>query len=487
MKKFLLFLSLISLSFGMVSPVMAASNASATLRAKVVTEGDGIYKDEVTDGRYVYKGSNPNNFIKFNNELWRIMAVETDGSLKIIRANALDNGMVFDLDTVKNDFSKGDYCYMSGFGCNAWGKSDYFNNGYYPSNVSSSDFSFEGKISEDSTINKYLNGIYLSNLSNGAGNQIVSYKYGIGGVDYYNKYFSDYFSTQSNYLNASNKYSIYKDKYDQDPTGNSYDDRYGWRTNEYLMNAYKEKMDTYKETFDNLSERFNDEIEKSNKDIKNAEDKYSWNGKVAMASVSDIVGASNNSEKCGSWNLINSNYYDDDSIKDYVVDVKYKTESGEGKTTYTSHVNNSFNKCSESNYLIPSKKYKFTDFNYFLITPVYGSNETVYASSYQGVSPEYVYDSYSSRYFNTYSVRPVTHLNSSISITGGDGSENSPYTLSSMGGTSSSNSISSSIAQIVDVPATSMFTSIFIIVGAVALLIISGYLYLKVFKKKGIN
>lgn len=148
--------------------------------------------------------------------------------------------------------------------------------------------------------------------------------------------------------------------------------------------------------------------------------------------------------------------------------------------------NNIFNSCEESNYMIPSSEYKFTDYNYLLITPVYGSNETVFGASYQGINPQHVYQEQSSLY-NPYYIKPVVHLNSSISITGGDGSENSPYTLSSMGGTSSSNSISSSIAQIVDVPATSMFTSIFVIVGAIVLLGISGYLYLKVFRKKDIN
>ena len=61
----------------------------------VVTTGDGLYEDEYEDGRYVYKGKSPNNYISFNNELWRILSVESDGSLKIIRDNYIGD-MIFD-------------------------------------------------------------------------------------------------------------------------------------------------------------------------------------------------------------------------------------------------------------------------------------------------------------------------------------------------------------------------------------------------------
>ena len=51
----------------------------------VVSSGDGLYEDQYEDGRYIYRGSEPNNYILFNNELWRIMAKEIDGTYKIIR------------------------------------------------------------------------------------------------------------------------------------------------------------------------------------------------------------------------------------------------------------------------------------------------------------------------------------------------------------------------------------------------------------------
>ena len=61
-----------------------------------VTSGDGIYKDEYESGRCVYRGENPNNYIRFNNELWRIIAREADGAYKIVRNEVLPEDMPFD-------------------------------------------------------------------------------------------------------------------------------------------------------------------------------------------------------------------------------------------------------------------------------------------------------------------------------------------------------------------------------------------------------
>ena len=55
---------------------------------KIVTSGDGLYKDEYEteyNDKYVYKGKNPNNYIYFNNELWRIISIEGNRTIKIIR------------------------------------------------------------------------------------------------------------------------------------------------------------------------------------------------------------------------------------------------------------------------------------------------------------------------------------------------------------------------------------------------------------------
>ena len=51
----------------------------------IVTSGDGLYEDEYEEDRYIYKGTTPNNYIIFNNETWRIISIESDNTLKIMR------------------------------------------------------------------------------------------------------------------------------------------------------------------------------------------------------------------------------------------------------------------------------------------------------------------------------------------------------------------------------------------------------------------
>ena len=82
-----------------------------------VTNGDGLYVDSYEDGRYVYKGSNPNNYIIFNNELWRIISIERDNTLKIIKNNVLYEERAWE-STNSNDWEKSDI-------------KNYLNNVYY--------------------------------------------------------------------------------------------------------------------------------------------------------------------------------------------------------------------------------------------------------------------------------------------------------------------------------------------------------------------
>ncbi len=46
---------------------------------------NGLYYE---DSRYVYKGSSPNNYILFNEELWRIIYIDNDG-IKIMKNNSI--------------------------------------------------------------------------------------------------------------------------------------------------------------------------------------------------------------------------------------------------------------------------------------------------------------------------------------------------------------------------------------------------------------
>ena len=45
-------------------------NAAWQLKKNIVTSGDGLYLDTYEEGRYIYRGGTPNNYITFNDETW---------------------------------------------------------------------------------------------------------------------------------------------------------------------------------------------------------------------------------------------------------------------------------------------------------------------------------------------------------------------------------------------------------------------------------
>lgn len=57
-----------------------------------VSECDGnLEEDSIEAGRYIYKGNNPCNYIKLGSDLYRIIAIEKDGSLKVITNSSIGN------------------------------------------------------------------------------------------------------------------------------------------------------------------------------------------------------------------------------------------------------------------------------------------------------------------------------------------------------------------------------------------------------------
>ncbi len=78
----------------------------------VVTSGDGLYQN---GDYYFYKGSNPNNYVTFNNEQagWRIVAIESDKTIKLRRVDtigSLSYGDTYKWDTSSlKEYLNGDY------------------------------------------------------------------------------------------------------------------------------------------------------------------------------------------------------------------------------------------------------------------------------------------------------------------------------------------------------------------------------------------
>ena len=108
-------------------------------KAPIVTTGDGLYEDEYEEGKYTYKGANPNNYITFNNEqaVWRIISINHDGTIKIMRTEAIGN----------------------------WAWNSASSNGWYRA-----------------SLNIHLNEDYYDSLTTIAQKQIFSDYYSVGGV-----------------------------------------------------------------------------------------------------------------------------------------------------------------------------------------------------------------------------------------------------------------------------------------------------------------
>ena len=141
---------------------------------ELVESGDGLYEDEYESGRLIYRGQNPNNYIEFNGELWRIIAKETDGTYKIIRNETLAN-RVYDAANHRST-SNNTYCRQPQYGCGVYAAVD--------GEFTTPSGSQKGTVIEDSSIKIYLNGeYYTNNINSTAKGQMTSHSFNIGAVE----------------------------------------------------------------------------------------------------------------------------------------------------------------------------------------------------------------------------------------------------------------------------------------------------------------
>jgi len=162
-----------------------------TLKDKKVDSGDGLYIDSTEENRYVYRGESPDNYISFNNELYRIVAIEADNSLKITKIQSLGN-QKFDSQGNRDkssDGAGGTYCTNGNFGCNAWSINNNFIND-----------TFEGTVLKDSEANVYLNNEYYKNIDDASKNLIINYDFAVGPVKTNNTDLNEQINIEKSYL-----------------------------------------------------------------------------------------------------------------------------------------------------------------------------------------------------------------------------------------------------------------------------------------------
>ena len=161
---------------GYVPP--APSGVIGGQKVELVESGDGLYEDSYEAGRLIYRGQNPDNYITFNGETWRIIAKETDGTYKIIRNDVLAN-RAFD-EANHRSTENNSYCTVPTSGCGVYAA--------VSGTFSSSSGSQSGTVTEDSSIKLYLNDDYYTNNINAtAKGQMISHSFNIGAVELLNE------------------------------------------------------------------------------------------------------------------------------------------------------------------------------------------------------------------------------------------------------------------------------------------------------------
>lgn len=132
------------------------------------TSGSGFYKNNTESKKYSYVGDGASNYIKIGNDTWRIVSVESDHTIKIVK---LDDTINKEFDTTDNRTEASTYCTLSTEGCNAWNSRETLTNEY-----------ITGSVENDSTLLTYLNNDYYNSLNDELKNIIVEHSFNVGAV-----------------------------------------------------------------------------------------------------------------------------------------------------------------------------------------------------------------------------------------------------------------------------------------------------------------
>lgn len=174
---------------------------------ELAVSGDGLYEAQGEPGRYIYRGTNPNNYINLKENgtdiSYRIISYEPDGTIKIVRDERIDeSGNIWDGNTARQN-ANNTYC-NSANGCNVWGNQSntYYNDQtlselnqdfyfYYYSDSQSTNFSIKpqsnyGTVTQDSSLNTYLNTTWINTLD--FKNNIETHSFDVGGLYYTSTY-----------------------------------------------------------------------------------------------------------------------------------------------------------------------------------------------------------------------------------------------------------------------------------------------------------
>ena len=185
------------------------SNEEPTLN-----NGDGLYQ---YNSKYYFSGTDINNYVDFNDEIWRIVSIETDGSVKIVKDSVVEINKIAQYESNSkfwgnyfSDYHKNkittegkvpfdvkgkrpldttlsnSYCINTNNGCNAYDKGIY-----------------QDLLVDDASIMKlYLETVYFPNMTATAKSQTQNYNLNIGIVETNKKIDVVLSSEQTNITNS---------------------------------------------------------------------------------------------------------------------------------------------------------------------------------------------------------------------------------------------------------------------------------------------
>ena len=140
-------------------------------------DNNDIVKDEITE-RFIYKGSNPDNYILLDNVYYRIISYETDGTIKVKLHVPTDWGTFDERLSRKN--TSNSYCNNTN-SCNIYGSiTGTVENG-----------TAKGEVVSNSSVANRMNNLYNS-FSAELKNAIVLHEFNMGGVPKNFSYCNDY-------------------------------------------------------------------------------------------------------------------------------------------------------------------------------------------------------------------------------------------------------------------------------------------------------
>ena len=185
------------------------SNEEATLNT-----GDGLY---LYDTKYYFSGTDINNYVEFNDEIWRIVSIEEDGGIKIVKDSVVEIDKIAQYESTSpfwekyyNNYFKeynknkitsegkvpfdirgrrplntslsNSYCIITNNGCNAYDKGTFL----------------DLIVDEESILKTYLEQVFFPNMTKTAQEQIQNYTLNIGVVETNKKIDAVLSSEQSN-------------------------------------------------------------------------------------------------------------------------------------------------------------------------------------------------------------------------------------------------------------------------------------------------